>query len=267
MALRRFLRGQVSWPRLESVFRAVSERYGDGPTRVEFLEADNWLSVPAVVDDRLFVKVISEQHALLQTLLTAGRNVGAFSRGVEGFFEPFETPGEMAAGELDAVRRMHDRGINVPEPVEAFEHDGLGVLVVEYLPGFRTVDELSPDRLEALAGDVFRALREIHEAGLAHGDVRAENVLVLDGEVYFIDATNLREDPVALADAAAYDLACTAATLAARVGARPAVTAALEVVSVAELLEAREFLDFVNMRPDHDFDAAALRSEIESAAG
>jgi tRNA A-37 threonylcarbamoyl transferase component Bud32 len=140
------------------------------------------------------------------------------------------------------------------------------VLVVEYLPGFRTVDALAVDRLGALAPDVFRALREIHDAGMAHGDIRAENVLVLDGAVYFIDATNVRDDPVALADAAAYDLACTAATLAARVGARATVAAALEVVSPAELLEAREFLDFVNMRPDHDFDAAALRSEIDSAA-
>jgi len=266
MAMRRFLRGQVSWPRLESVFREVAERHADGDVRVEFLAVDNWLSVPAVVDDRLFVKVVSEQHALLQALLTAGRNVGAFSRGVEGFFERFETPAEMAAGELAATRRMYERGVNVPEPIAAFEHDGLGVVVVEYLPGFRTLSELDETETRAVAPDVFRTLAAVHDAGLAHGDVRAENLLVLDGEVYLIDATGVREDPVALADAAAYDVACAAAVLAPGIGARDTVAAALEVVSPAALLEARQFLDFVNMRPDHDFDAAALRSEIDSAA-
>ena len=34
----------------------------------------------------------------------------------------------------------------------------------------------------------------------------------------------------------------------------------------ADVLAAREFLDFVALRPDHDFDANALKGEIEKAA-
>jgi hypothetical protein len=38
------------------------------------------------------------------------------------------------------------------------------------------------------------------------------------------------------------------------------------VYSTQQLLAAREFLDFVNMRPDHDFDSAAVKGEIEKRA-
>ncbi len=32
---------------------------------------------------------------------------------------------------------------------------------------------------------------------------------------------------------------------------------------MADLSTTREFVDFTNMRPDHDFDAAPLRGETE----
>ena len=95
----------------------------------------------------------------------------------------------------------------------------------------------------------------------------AENVLVApadDGEpaLYFIDATRVQ----AIEDAKAYDLACALAALAPRIDASPAVDAALSQYSTESLLAAREFLDFVNLRPDHRFEAAAVKGEIERAA-
>ncbi|MFB6169619.1 MAG: RIO1 family regulatory kinase/ATPase [Haloarculaceae archaeon] len=264
MAFRRFLRGQLAWPRLEAVAREVAARYGAEEVRVRFLDADNWLSTPCVVDDRWFVKIISNQHSLVHALLTTGRNLGAFSAGREGFFEHFGTPYQMAEHELDAARRMRELGLNVPEPVEAFEFDGLGVLVMEYLPDFRPLDDLAPEEVERHAPTMFEQLRRMHEAGLAHGDLREENVLVSGGDLYFIDATSVRED--AIADARAYDLACALAALAPHVGARTAVEAALTAATPQELLEALEFLDFVNLRPDHAFDATAVKGEIEKAA-
>ncbi|XVH31099.1 RIO1 family regulatory kinase/ATPase [Haloferacaceae archaeon DSL9] len=262
--LRRLVRGRISWPDLEAVVRAIATRYGREEVHVRFLEADNWLSTPMVVDDDLFVKVITPQNTLVHALFTTGRNIGAFSSGVEGFFEPFQTPYEMAKHELEATRQIRRLGVDAPLPIEAFEFDDYGIVVLEYLPAFRPLDELDPAAERGLADDLFGALRTLHDAGLAHGDLRAENVLILDGELYFIDATNVREEGHDVVSS--YDLACALAALEPLIGVRATVNAALSVYGVEDLLRALDFLDFVNMRPDHDFDAATLKGEIEKRA-
>ncbi|MFB6222354.1 MAG: RIO1 family regulatory kinase/ATPase [Haloarcula sp.] len=264
MAFRRFLRGTVPWEQLEGVTRAVMERYDEPAARVAFLEADNWLSTPLVVNDQWFVKIITEQNSLVHTLLTAGRNIGAFSSGTEGFFEHFGTPYEMAEHELAATQRMREIGVNAPEPVEAFEYEGMGILVLGYIPDFETLDNLSPENVERHSPTVFDFLHRMHEDGLAHGDFRCENVLVARNNLYFIDATSVRES--AIADARAYDLACALGALEPLIGAHAAVSAATAYYQPPELLAAEEFLDFVNIRPDHDFEAAEIRGAVEKRA-
>jgi hypothetical protein len=264
MGLRRFVRGTVEWSKLEAVAREIGRRYGEPRVHVTFLEADNWLSTPCVVNDRWFVKVVTPQNALVHAVFTGARNLGAFSSGTEGFFERFDGPIEMAEHELEATRRMRDIDVDAPKPVEAFEVDDLGVLMLEYLPEFTTLEDLDADEVARRAPDLFGALAAMHDDGLAHGDLRAENVIYRDDRLYFIDATNVREDRIA--EARAYDLACALAVLAPIVGPKPAVGAALDHYSPRELLEAREFLDFVNLRPDHDFEAASVKGEIEKAA-
>ncbi|GAB3698147.1 BUD32 family EKC/KEOPS complex subunit [Halorubrum pallidum] len=264
MELRQLVRGRVDWPDIERVVSELADRYDRDEMRVRFLDADNWLSTPMVVDDDLFVKVITRQNTLVHTLFTTGRNLGAFSAGTEGFFERHETPYEMARHELDATRKVRELGVNAPEPVEAFSVGDLGVLVLEYLPDFRPLDDLDRDAVAALAPSLFETLRTVHDAGLAHGDLRAENVLVCDGDLYVIDATNVSGD--GRESARSYDLASALAALEPLVGAPAAVDAALASYSTAELLAARRFLDFVAIRPDHDFDAAALNGELEKRA-
>ncbi|MFC7070970.1 RIO1 family regulatory kinase/ATPase domain-containing protein [Halobaculum lipolyticum] len=267
MDIQRLLRGTVEWERLEAVVRELAARYGDGAAHVEFLDADNWLSTPFILHaggEAYFVKVVSRQNSMVHALFTAGRNLGAFTSGTEGFFGHFGTPADMARHELEATREMRAIGVNAPEPVEALEIDGLGVLVVEYLPAFRPLDELDTETERALAPALFDALRRLHDHGLAHGDLRAENVLILDGELYLIDATSVRE-PGAL-DAREYDLACGLAALEPLIGAPAAVEAALSAYPPADVLAAREYLDFVAIRPDHDFDGPGLKGEIEKCA-
>ncbi len=264
VAFRRLLRGTVPWSQLVGVARAVLDRYDEPAGRVRFLEADNWLSTPMVVEDRWFVKVITPQNSLVHALLTTGRNIGAFSSGTTGFFEHFGTPYEMAEHELAATERMRELGVNAPEPIEAFEYEGLGVIVLEYLEEFRTLDELPSESVAAHADTVFEFLHRMHDAGLAHGDFRSENVLVAEDRLYFIDATSVRE--AAIADARAYDVACALGALEPLVGAHAAVSAAREYYTTEELLAAEEFLDFVNIRPDHDFEATILRGAIERSA-
>ncbi|WP_266078035.1 RIO1 family regulatory kinase/ATPase domain-containing protein [Haladaptatus caseinilyticus] len=264
MGIRRLVRGTIEWPRIEAVIGELADRYDRDEVRVEFIDADNWLSTPCVVDDRWFVKITSDQNSLVHALFTSARNLGAFSSGTEGFFEHFAGPDEMAEHELEATKKMREIGLNVPAPIEAFEYDGLGVLVMEYLPDFQTFDELSDDGMHDYAPKLFRALSRMHDNNLAHGDLRGENVLVANDEIYFIDATSVNE--ARIDEARSYDLACALASLTPLIGARDAVIAARKHYSAEELLSAREFLDFVNMRPDHDFDAVTVKGEIEKLA-
>jgi Ser/Thr protein kinase RdoA (MazF antagonist) len=264
VAIREFLRGTVDWDRLEAVARAVAERADRESVHVTFLDADNWLSTPMVVDEEWFVKVVTPQNSAVHALFTAGRNLGAFTAGTEGFFDHVGTPLQLAEHEYEAAARMRTVGANVPEPVDAFEVEGLGVLVFEYLPDFKTFEDLDDAEARDRAPELFALLATLHDERIAHGDVRAENVLVYDDELYVIDATTVRED--GFDGARAYDLASTLAELTPRIGARAAVDAALDVYPLEHVLAAREFLDFVALRPDHDFDGNALKGEIEKAA-
>ncbi len=264
MDIRQLARGTIEWERIERVIQTLAERHGREVVRVEFLEADNWLSTPCVIDDEWFVKIVSRQNALVHAVLTTGRNVGAFTSGTEGFFGRFDTPREMVEHEYEATLRMREIGINAPRPIEAFEANGLGVLVLEYLPAFESLEDVSEAVVATHTPELFRMLALLHEHGLAHGDLRAENILLCDDELYFIDATNVHEDRID--EATAYDLACALAVLEPRIGARAAVDAATIVYDAETLLDAREFLDFVRLRPDHEFDSTTLRSEVEKAA-
>ncbi|GKZ12698.1 RIO1 family regulatory kinase/ATPase [Haladaptatus sp. T7] len=264
MGIRRLVRGTIEWPRIEAVIREIAERYDREEVRVEFIDADNWLSTPCVVDDEWFVKITTGQNSLVHALFTSARNLGAFTSGTEGFFEHFAGPEEMAEHELEATRKMREIGLNVPAPIESFEYDDLGVLVMEYLPDFETFEQMPETEVRAYAPNLFAALSRMHENNLAHGDLRGENVLVANGEIYFIDATSVNGERID--EARSYDLACALASLTPLIGARDAVVAAREHYTAEELLAAREFLDFVNIRPDHDFDAASAKGEIEKLA-
>jgi len=262
VSVRRLLRGSVPAETVEGIAREVAARSGEPLESVTVLDANNWLSTPCVVNDSHFLKIITGRHSLVHALLTTGRNLGTFSSGREPLFEHFETPVEMAAHEREATERLREAGVDAPEPREAFGFEGYGVLVLEYLPEFETLDALGPEAVREQVPALFDSLSRMHEAGLAHGDLRAENVLVADGDLYFIDATKLGGEA---ADARAYDLACALAAVEPLVGAREAVAAAAEAYPVSDLRAAERFLPFVGIRPDHRFDAAALRGEVGKA--
>lgn len=264
MDIRRFVRGTVPWTELETVAAEIRQRYDRDSIRLEFLEADNWLSTPVVVDDEWFVKIISPQNALVHAVFTGARNLGAFSSGSAGFFQYFESPYEMAKHELDATETLRSVGINVPDPVEAFEVGEFGVLVLEYLPEFESIDDAQPETVADRSPELFETLARMHAHNLAHGDLRGENVLIYDTEIYFIDVTNVREDGIE--EAIAYDIASALAILSPIIGARRAVNDAVAQYHMRHVLEARDFLDIVRLRPDHDFDAAATKGEIEKRA-
>lgn len=262
MDIRRFVRGQLDWDELELVGRTLAARYNRDQVRIVFLETNNWLSTPVVVDDEWFVKIISPQNAFVHALFTGARNIGVFASGEEGFFERHESPLEMSRHELRATEELRSIGINAPKPIEAFGVGDMGIVVLEFLPQFRTLNDLDDVAVTEYAPEIFDSLSRMHDHQLAHGDLRDENVLIYEDQLYFIDATNVRSDGIAAARA--YDLASAIATLAPRIGSRRVVRLAANYYEPTDLLAAREFLDFVNLRPDYDFDSVHVKGEIDT---
>ncbi|AKH97653.1 RIO1 family regulatory kinase/ATPase domain-containing protein [Halanaeroarchaeum sulfurireducens] len=262
MGIRQLLRGTLGWNRLEAVAREIAIRYDRPVVRMTFLDAENWLSTPCVVDEDWFVKIISPRNAFVHALFTGARNLGAVTAGGEGFFERATGPVEMARHELEATRRMQEIGVNAPEPIEAFEVNGLGVVVMEYLEDFTTLDALPAEVVDEYAVDLFEALSTMHAHDLAHGDLREENVLVHDDQLFFIDATNVDESQID--DARSYDVACALGALEPYIGASAAVEAAAQFYPESDLREVTDFLPFVNLRPDHDFNPRTVRDAIDA---
>ena len=264
MDVRRLIRGRIPWEDIERVMDEIRRRYDRSTVRVEFLEADNWLSTPCVVDEEFFVKILSPQNALVHAVFTNARNLGALTSGSVGFFERFDDPYQMAVHELKATETLREIGINAPRPVEAFEVDEFGVLVLEYLPDFVSLDELDNRDVRHWSPVLFATLWRMHEHNLAHGDLRGENILIAHDDLYFIDGTNVSDEGID--GAIAYDLASALAELSPRIGPRRAVGDALTVYEVEDLLAARDFLDIVRLRPDHNFDSGRVKGEIETRA-
>lgn len=264
MDIREIVRGTVDWDDLEGIADELAHRLDRDSVRLEFLEADNWLSTPLVVDDEWFVKIITPQNAIVHAVFTGARNLGAFSSGTPGFFNRFAGPVEMGQHELEATQRIREIGLNAPRPIQAFEYEGYGVVVLEYLPEFRTLEDLSDEELRTYADDLFEALKTMHDHGLAHGDLRGENVLVSRGELYFIDATAVDEE--AINEARGYDIGCALAVLAPRIGVKAAVRIAADIYPPEDLLSAKEFVDFISVRPDLDVDAEHVKEELENRA-
>jgi serine/threonine-protein kinase len=106
---------------------------------------------------------------------------------------------------LSAVASPH-----LVEPYELVDHGGAAVLALEYLPHGDLVPLLGapPPQWLAAFRAVVGALADLEQQGLAHGDVKARNVLfAADGSARLADLTSARPlDAPAVVTTAAYCL-------------------------------------------------------------
>lgn len=247
------------------VEEALEDFYDVEDVEVSSLDGDNWLSVPLVVDDDYFVKVVTPQNTYTHSVFTLARNIGARVSGSMPFFESYDDPIEMAEHELKAAERMRQAGVNAPEPLDVVPVDGSALLVFEYLDDFETLGDVEVD--VDVAEEVFTSLRKLHDAGLAHGDFSLENVLVVDDEVYFIDATNLRNG--SSDDAVSYDVACAVGALSTRLPVSTVVETACRYYDEDAVVHAADFLMVVRLRPGipESFSVRDVRDAIEIQVG
>ena len=262
MSFRSILRGDSSVD-LDDIARILRDERGFDEVDLTPVDGENWLSVPLVVNDEFFVKVLTPQNTWTHSLFTTVRNLGVRVSGNGPFFESFDSPAEMARHEFESTRRMREVGVRAPEPVDVIEGDGEALLLFEYLDGFETLSEVSLD--ETTVREVFRMLRLLHRNRLAHGDLSLENVLVVDGDIYFIDSTSVADN--GHDDAVAYDLACALGALSSRIPPSEVVSVASEFFDADDLRHALDFVAVVRLRPgiEESFSLLELRRAVAQA--
>jgi 3-deoxy-D-manno-octulosonic acid kinase len=100
--------------------------------------------------------------------------------------------------EFRLLRRIHALGLPVPEPVAVrICRRGLlyqGEIVMTRIAANGTLaEQLIPSTLPApLWAAIGRAIRQLHAAGVDHADLNANNILLRDSQVFFIDFDKAR---------------------------------------------------------------------------
>lgn len=262
MDVRKLVRGSPEWDDIERIGQLVTDEYVDSSEgKFEFILSDNWLSTVCVVNERIFLKMVTRQNTAIHRVFTASRNAGSLSITGNLLFDRFESPIEMVEYEHRTLRRMQDAGVNAPSPIDTFEYNGVGVLLAEYINELQYLTEISEK--EKYISSVFNQLRTLHDAGIGHGDIRGENLIISNDELYFIDPTNIRTHN----DFKYYDLASALATIAPLIGEQETVQVALDYYSEQEVMQARRFVPIISIRPDHEFNQTKLQSTIIEEVG
>ncbi len=133
-------------------------------------------------DETLFVKVVSDRpqdrDALHRWWLRATGQHGASQR--------FGSPLLQATHEAAMTWGARDAGMRAPRPVLSERFDGgSGVLVTTWSEGspITSLHDIAQNAVD----DAFRQLACLHGAGMAHGDLRPDNLLLHEDAITFVD--------------------------------------------------------------------------------
>lgn len=213
--------------------RETFESYGIEVATVEPVDADARASVPYFVTDKegkeYFAKLVGEEQRTADFLFKVWRTL-LFKNIVNA--PPFLTPMQQVEHEayLSMLARQHR--VNTPEVLFVTQMgDGLAMLAQERVSSAVTMDKVEDERLadSALLEALWTQVKRLHEAHIAHGDLRLANIVLTEsGDPWLIDFGFAQggASPQVLAQ----DSAQMLASLATHVGAKQAVTSALGVL-------------------------------------
>lgn len=259
-------------PTLEDA-EAVLRRTGRGHWTVHHAPVDAKGSFPFVADDgvrRLFVKVFDDEPRDRDWLYRAARFL-AF-RDVR---DEVAIDDSRAQGEHEAALSMLARSAGVRTPqVRSIEVDGPHVWILSDHVAGRPLDQLTPGELcDAALDDLWRQLRRLRRAGIAHRDLVPSNILLDDEQrPWLVDFAHARTTHER--HAFDNDVAELLISTAAGVGPERAVAAARSVLDRDEVASALAELQPLalsaearaRLRRDEGF-LAAVRGEVARCAG
>ncbi|HSM02619.1 MAG TPA: lysylphosphatidylglycerol synthase domain-containing protein [Acidimicrobiia bacterium] len=236
-SLIRLLRGTPAHLPEPSKVRSVLESLGFPVLSVEQMPGDLRRAVPFRVvtpDEDLFVKVIGRDQRDADLLGRLWRFVAYREPTAE---PPFATPNRQLEHEGLVLLMASRAGVRVPDiRTTARVEPGTWLLAMDYIDG-RTLDEVSPDRVDAaLLDELWTQVRRMGAAGIAHRDLRPQNLIVDDvGRPWLLGFGSAAAD--AFDHLIEDDLVQTLVVTAATVGPERAVAAAARHLESDEMLK------------------------------
>lgn len=85
--------------------------------------------------------------------------------------------------EAALLREARRAGVLTPQIVEEAEDS----LRMEFIEGIKVKDALNESNLEGMARKIGESIAKLHKFNIVHGDLTTSNMLLKDGEVYFVD--------------------------------------------------------------------------------
>jgi predicted Ser/Thr protein kinase len=187
--------------------------------RIRLAGGSYWMSIPCTIEgiDRKTLlprkylgKIINDRSALKHRYMTALRRLGVLAEGAKLDFIDYLDAKDMVDFERDWMVLLKQKGVCVPEVygVHRLNHDDY-ILVMEFIEG----QPLSKVRIDdAIVNQVFSTLKTMHETGVFHGDLKLDNLICANGQIYVIDCMKINpDDPLRAHE---FDLACAILALA-----------------------------------------------------
>lgn len=226
-------------PTTAAITTALTRILGPGLT-VAPLSVDARASSPRVVDlpdGRVFAKVVTRLNRDADTTYKLTRWV--LFRNVEDE-APFNSPLQAVEHEGFTSAMARAAGVRTPAVRGATHFEHSAVLVTDWIEGgigLDHLDRVDPAVLRSVWGEVLR----LHDAGIAHRDLRAANVMVdADDQAWIIDFGF--GDVGSTPRQRAVDIAELLTTTALLVGATDATAAALDALGPHRLADALPLL-------------------------
>jgi tRNA A-37 threonylcarbamoyl transferase component Bud32 len=239
--------------------------------RIRLAGGSYWLSIPCIVSGidrktharaRYLAKIVNDRSVIKHHYITALRNLGVLAEGAGLKFEDYEDPRDMACFERENLLKLREHGVRVPDVYGIHRLGGDDYMIVmEFIEGM----PLSHVPMnENLVGQVFRALRTIHDHGMFHGDVKLDNFMCAKGQIVVFDS--LRIGPGELRDALAFDLACAICALAQKAPLAMVLQEAKKYYSDREIADAARMVDIALNRADLELTEEKVK-EVRQALG
>jgi tRNA A-37 threonylcarbamoyl transferase component Bud32 len=243
--LRKSSKGRPGNLRRAQLRHIIRNRYGLSGISIRLAEGAYWISMPCIIKGsgkggvvRYFAKVMDEQSAMKHRYMNRLRNMVADSLGLDVRFSDYSGPRDMAAFEKEMLDRMRAEGVDAPEAYGIHRISGGRVIVMEHIAGTPVSGPCMKN--------AFASLRKMHDAGLYHGDVKADNFICTERKAYLLDPLKMDDR----GDRKRFDLACALTSFSMSSPVNAVVDAALRYYTSEDLLGSTRYIEYALRRAD-----------------